>query len=312
MSARGNFSAAKRWVWLAAVGLIACQPKEPTLEHDGTLRIELLTAGSLDIFPNHAHDGAKKALAEFGPALAGRKVAIIHRDLSYIWPENSFVYGRGDEPLPHLALALGRNSTWIHSWASAHGVITADFRGWGPQSSAECGALALRWRAFESYPELVRRHLLPDRRVTVGSHPQTEYAWGEMYRQTGKKHLTTYLSAAWSRTGPPQLGDLVVGPQLETDFAGEAYSLVRHYLRAVVATGTTRPAAVLPHMKATAVDDTYVRNGRLREDGRLVMEHQIFSYADNKWQAVRTLTTAQVDQATPSASAQCQSLSKNR
>jgi branched-chain amino acid transport system substrate-binding protein len=48
------------------------------------------------------------------------------------------------------------------------------------------------------------------------------------------------------------------------------YSSVLHYLRAVQATGTDEAGKVMAQMKATPINDFFGKNGRIREDGRMV------------------------------------------
>ena len=48
------------------------------------------------------------------------------------------------------------------------------------------------------------------------------------------------------------------------------YSAIRHYLRAIAAAGTDEAKAVMAKMREIPVDDFYARNGKVREDGRLV------------------------------------------
>ncbi len=48
------------------------------------------------------------------------------------------------------------------------------------------------------------------------------------------------------------------------------YSSVMHYLRAVQATGTDEAGKVMAQMKATPINDFFAKNGRIREDGRMV------------------------------------------
>ena len=48
------------------------------------------------------------------------------------------------------------------------------------------------------------------------------------------------------------------------------YSSVTHYLKAVKAAGTTDAAAVMKIMKETPINDMFAKNGRIREDGRMV------------------------------------------
>src|SRR6516225_2766471 len=48
------------------------------------------------------------------------------------------------------------------------------------------------------------------------------------------------------------------------------YSAVRHYLRAIEAAGTDEAKAVMAKMCEIPVNDFYAKNGRVREDGRMV------------------------------------------
>jgi branched-chain amino acid transport system substrate-binding protein len=48
------------------------------------------------------------------------------------------------------------------------------------------------------------------------------------------------------------------------------YSAVRHYLASIEAAGTDEAKAVMAKMREMPVNDIFARNGRLREDGRLV------------------------------------------
>lgn len=48
------------------------------------------------------------------------------------------------------------------------------------------------------------------------------------------------------------------------------YSSITHYLKAVKAAGTDATGAVMAKMKAMPVNDMFAKNGKLREDGRMV------------------------------------------
>ncbi|MGB8401870.1 ABC transporter substrate-binding protein [Bradyrhizobium sp.] len=54
------------------------------------------------------------------------------------------------------------------------------------------------------------------------------------------------------------------------------YSSVTHYLKAVKAAGTTDSAAVIKIMKETPINDMFAKNGRIREDGRMVHDMYLF------------------------------------
>jgi branched-chain amino acid transport system substrate-binding protein len=52
------------------------------------------------------------------------------------------------------------------------------------------------------------------------------------------------------------------------------YSAATQYLRAVAATGTTDPQTVLRHLRGAVLNDMYVKNGRVRDDGTML--HDIY------------------------------------
>lgn len=54
------------------------------------------------------------------------------------------------------------------------------------------------------------------------------------------------------------------------------YGAVMHYLRAIASVGTIDGPAVARRMKDTPVNDFMTRNGRIREDGRLVRDMYLF------------------------------------
>ena len=80
------------------------------------------------------------------------------------------------------------------------------------------------------------------------------------------------------------------------------YSGVMHYLKAIEETGTDEAKAVIAKMKATPVNDFFARNGRIREDGRMVHDMylmQVKTAAESKgeWDLYNVLATVPGDQA---------------
>jgi branched-chain amino acid transport system substrate-binding protein len=55
-----------------------------------------------------------------------------------------------------------------------------------------------------------------------------------------------------------------------------AYSATLHYLKAVQAAGTDEPKTVMAKMREMPVNDVMTKNGKLREDGRLVRDMYLF------------------------------------
>ncbi len=54
------------------------------------------------------------------------------------------------------------------------------------------------------------------------------------------------------------------------------YSSTLHYLKAVQAAGTDDAKAVMAKMREIPVNDVMTKNGKLREDGRLVRDMYLF------------------------------------
>jgi branched-chain amino acid transport system substrate-binding protein len=80
------------------------------------------------------------------------------------------------------------------------------------------------------------------------------------------------------------------------------YSEVSHYLKAVKAAGTTDAAAVMKIMKETPINDMFARNGRIREDGRMVHDMYLFEVkkpeeSNARWDDYRLVATVPGDQA---------------
>ena len=80
------------------------------------------------------------------------------------------------------------------------------------------------------------------------------------------------------------------------------YSSVLHYLRAINAIGTDDTAKVMAQMKATPINDFFAKNGRIREDGRMVHDMylaQVKTPAESKgpWDYYHIRQTIPADEA---------------
>src|SRR5919205_3189594 len=74
------------------------------------------------------------------------------------------------------------------------------------------------------------------------------------------------------------------------------YSSVMHYLKAVKAAGTTEAPAVMKAMKDTPINDMFAKNGKIREDGRMVHDMHLFevkkpSESQGPWDLYRLVAT---------------------
>jgi branched-chain amino acid transport system substrate-binding protein len=84
--------------------------------------------------------------------------------------------------------------------------------------------------------------------------------------------------------------------RVPTSAQAGVYSSVTHYLQAVKAAGTTDPAAVMKLMKETPINDMFVKNGKIREDGRMVHDMYLFevkkpSESKGRWDDYKLLAT---------------------
>jgi branched-chain amino acid transport system substrate-binding protein len=80
------------------------------------------------------------------------------------------------------------------------------------------------------------------------------------------------------------------------------YSAVRHYLRAIEAAETDEAKAVMAKMRELPVNDFYAKNGRVREDGRMVHDMYFVQVktpeeSTGPWDYYKILSTIPGDQA---------------
>jgi branched-chain amino acid transport system substrate-binding protein len=92
----------------------------------------------------------------------------------------------------------------------------------------------------------------------------------ELKAAQGLKFVTAFYwdrddeSRAWSKRFFDKRG------RMPTMAQAGVYSAVRHYIAAIAAAGTDEARAVMAKMRELPVNDFYVKNGHVREDGRLV------------------------------------------
>jgi branched-chain amino acid transport system substrate-binding protein len=124
----------------------------------------------------------------------------------------------------------------------------------------------------------------------------------ELQAAQGLKFVTAFYwdrneeTRAWSKRFFERQGRMPTMPQ------AAIYSAIRHYLGAIAAAGTDEAKAVMAKMRERPVNDFYVKNGRLREDGRLV--HDMYfaqvrtpSESSRPWDYYKILATIPGDQA---------------
>jgi branched-chain amino acid transport system substrate-binding protein len=90
--------------------------------------------------------------------------------------------------------------------------------------------------------------------------------------------------------------------RVPTSAQAGVYSSVLHYLKAVKAAGTTDSAPVMKIMKETPINDMFAKNGRIREDGRMVHDMYLFevkkpSESKGRWDDYKLISTVPAEQA---------------
>jgi branched-chain amino acid transport system substrate-binding protein len=75
-----------------------------------------------------------------------------------------------------------------------------------------------------------------------------------------------------------------------------------HYLRAIQAAGTDDAKAVMAKMREMPINDFFAKNGRIREDGRMVKEMYVFqvkkpSESKYPWDYYKLVATVPPDEA---------------
>jgi branched-chain amino acid transport system substrate-binding protein len=90
--------------------------------------------------------------------------------------------------------------------------------------------------------------------------------------------------------------------RMPTMIQAGVYSAVMHYLKAIDATGTDEAKAVVAQMKAMPINDLFAKNGRIRDDGRMVHDMYLVEVkspaeSKNEWDVYKVLATVPGDDA---------------
>ena len=95
-----------------------------------------------------------------------------------------------------------------------------------------------------------------------------------------------------------------------------AYGAVLHYLKAVKAAGTDEAKAVMAKMRELPIEDAFIKNARLRADGRVMRDMylaRVKSPAESKepWDYLEIVRTVKAEDAyRPESESECPLLKK--
>ena len=96
------------------------------------------------------------------------------------------------------------------------------------------------------------------------------------------------------------------------------YSATTHYLQTVQATGTDETTAVMEKMRATPINDFFAKNGKIREDGRMVHDMYLYevkkpSESSRQWDYYKLVATIPTHQAfIPLSESKCSLVKKTQ
>jgi branched-chain amino acid transport system substrate-binding protein len=95
----------------------------------------------------------------------------------------------------------------------------------------------------------------------------------------------------WKRHGQPP-----------TEVQAGTYSAAMHYLKAVQAAGTDEAKAVMSKMKSIPINDFMTKNGRIRDDGRVIrdmylLETKTPAESKGEWDLLKVVATIPGDEA---------------
>ena len=99
-----------------------------------------------------------------------------------------------------------------------------------------------------------------------------------------------------------------------TMFQASMWGAVTHYLKALRAAGTDAAPAVMAKMREMPIDDFMTRNGRIREDGRVIRDMYLMrakrpSESRSEWDLLEVVKTIPGDQAfRPAGESECPAL----
>jgi branched-chain amino acid transport system substrate-binding protein len=90
--------------------------------------------------------------------------------------------------------------------------------------------------------------------------------------------------------------------RMPTTAQAGAYSSTLTYLKAVAAAGTTETDAVMKKLREMPINDMFVKNGRIREDGRMIRDMYLFEVkkpaeSKERWDYYKLLATIPGDEA---------------
>src|SRR5262249_17853762 len=85
-------------------------------------------------------------------------------------------------------------------------------------------------------------------------------------------------------------------------FVAGTYSATLHLLKAIQAAGTTEGRKVMAKMREIPINDFMTKNGKLREDGRVLRDMYLFQVktpaeSKSKWDMYKLVATVPADKA---------------
>src|SRR5437868_2219611 len=285
-------------IFAAALALSASAVQaqdKPPLKIGGILDMSSLYA---DITGPGSETAAKMAVEDFGGEVLGRKIQVLAADhlnkadlsasIARDMLDNQGVEMSCDVTASATALAAGEI-------AKARGKIIM-FNGPGSirLSNEACGPTTVHY-VFDTFAQANVTGL-----AAVKSGLDTwffltaDYAFGQdLEKDTSNVVVKTGGKVLGNDRHPLNTSD---SSSFLLQAQAGVYASVAHYLQSVKAAGTTDSAAVMKIMKETPINDFFAKNGKIREDGRMIHDMYLFevkkpSESRGRWDDYKLLAT---------------------
>jgi branched-chain amino acid transport system substrate-binding protein len=114
-----------------------------------------------------------------------------------------------------------------------------------------------------------------------------------------------YLADSWFWTRDPQTRRWAERRlRMPSSLQAADYSAATQYLKAAAAVGNTEPRAILQHLRGATLNDMYVRNGRIRDDGTMlhdmyVLRVKTLEQSNGAWDFYNLIATVSGEDAFP-------------
>src|SRR5439155_696780 len=298
---------AMRWrkTVISALGAVLLLAPVAASTQDGAVKIGVLDDMSGPYSDNTGPGdvlAVRMAVADFGGTALGKPIEIVSADMqnkvdvgvaiARRWFDNEQVDMIIGIPHSAIALAVVQLAEQKNRLVLPTAAATAELTG------KSCSAHSAHW-VYDTYGQ---SKTIANAIVRQGGDSwffiTVDYAFGLALDQNASGFY--WCMSAGARTFTDRLAAAKGMPP--TMIQAGTYGATLHYLRAVRAAGTDEAKAVMARMKELPINDFMARNGRIREDGRVIrdmylMQAKTPEESKSEWDLAKIVATIPGEQA---------------